>query len=94
MEHMTREVKTVTEQYGGLTKQTAEMQNDVKELKEDMAIVKPVIQQNSKDIQGLKKDTKEIKSELHSVKMAIMTVSHEVGGHDKRIKKVEEKVVV
>ena len=94
MEKMDSTVKTVTEQYGSIIKKIDNVASDVSDLKEDMAIVKPVVEQNSKDIQELKRDMKEVKSELHSVKMAVMTVSHEVGNHEKRIKKVEEKVFV
>ena len=87
MEKMDSTVKTVTEQYGSTSKKIDNVANDVSDLKEDMAIVKPAVE-------TLIKDMKEVKSELHSVKMAVMAVSHEVGDHEKRIKKVEEKVFV
>jgi len=87
MEKMDSTVKTVTEQYGGIIKKIDNVANDVNDLKEDMAIVKPAVE-------ILSKDMKEVKLELHSVKMAVMNVSHEVGDHEKRIKKVEEKVFV
>jgi len=87
LEKMDSTVKTVTEQYGGIVKKIDNVANDVNDLKDDMAIVKPAVEMLGRDI-------KEIKSELHSVKMAVMTVSHEIGGHEKRIKKVEEKVFV
>lgn len=87
MEKMDSTVKTVTEQYGSIVKKIDNVASDVNDLKDDMAIVKPAVE-------ALSKDMKEVKSELHSVKMAVMTVSHEVGNHEKRIKKVEEKVFV
>ncbi len=87
MEKMDSTVKTVTEQYGSIIKKIDNVASDVDDLKGDMAIVKPAVEM-------LGKDVKEIKSELHSVKMAVMTVSHEVGDHEKRIKKVEEKVLI
>ena len=85
MEHMTKEVKTVTEQYGALAKETSEIKSDVKGLKEDMAIVKPAVE-------GLSKDMKEAKSELSSVKYAVMDISKTSKDHGKRIEKLEEKV--
>ena len=87
MEKMDATVKTVTEQYGSIVKKIDNVADDVNNLKEDVAIMKP-------SVEVLVKDVKEIKSELHSVKMAVMTVGHEVGDHEKRIKKVEEKVFV
>ena len=87
MEKMDSTVKIVTEQYGGISKKIDNVASDVSDLKEDMAIVKPAVE-------TLIRDMKEVKSELHSVKMAVMGVSHEVDDHEKRIKKVEEKVFV
>lgn len=87
MEKMDFTVKTVTEQYGSIVKKIDGVASDVNGLKEDMAIVKPAVE-------VLGKDMKEVKSELHSAKMAVMTVSHESGDHEKRIKKLEEKVLV
>ena len=94
LEKMDTTVKTVTEQYGNLTKQVSGVKNDVEELKNDMAIIKPAVEANSKDIQELKKDVKEIKSELHSMNMALMETGHETKDHEKRIKKLEEKVLI
>ena len=107
MEKMDSNVKTVTEQYSGLAKQVSELKSDVKDLKNDMAIVKPALERNCKDVQGLKqdmvevkndlqelkKDMCEVKSELGSVKMVVVNISHEIKDHDTRIKKVEEKVI-
>ncbi len=101
MEHMTKEVKGVAEGHGILAKKIDRVEAGLEELREDMAIIKPAVEQNCKDIREIKtdigeikKDMKEVKSELHSVKMAVMTVNHEVGDHEKRIKKIEEKVFV
>lgn len=101
MEHVTKEVKVVAEGHGILVKKIDKIKSDIGELKEDMAIVKPVVERNSKDIQELKtdvqevkKDIREVKSELHSMNMAIMETSHETKDHEKRIKKIEEKVFV
>ena len=86
MEKTDSTVKTVTEQYGSLIKKIDDVSSDVTDLKEDMAIVKPAVEMQSKDL-------KEIKSEFHFVKMAVMNVGHEIKDHEKRIKKVEEKVL-
>ena len=85
MEKMDSTVKTVTEQYSGLVKQVSGVKSDVNEFKNDMAIIKPAVAANSKDL-------KEIKSELRSMNMALMETSHETKDHEKRIKKIEEKV--
>ena len=87
MEKMDSTVKTVTEQYSSIIKKIDSVGSDVVDLKEDMTIVKPAVEMHSKDL-------KEIKLELHFVKMAVMDVSREINGHEKRIKKVEEKVLV
>ena len=87
MEKMDSTVKTATEQYSSLAKQMSEVKSDVNELKNDTAIIKPAVEVNSKDL-------KEIKSELHSMNMALMETSHETKNHEKRIKKIEEKVFV
>lgn len=87
MEKMDSNVKTVTEQYGGLAKQVSELKNDIKEIKDDIAIVKPAVEAHSKDL-------KEIKSELHSMNMALMETSHDTTDLKKRVKRVEEKVLV
>ena len=87
MEKMDSTVKTVTEQYGSLIKKIDNIGSDVVDLKEDMSIVKPAVEMHGKDL-------KEIKSELHYVKMAVMDVSREMKDHEKRIKRVEEKVIV
>ena len=101
MEHMTKEFKTVAEGHSILVKkldkvesEIGEIKKDVHELKNDMAIVKPALERNCKDVQGLKQDMREVKSELGSVKMIVMNISHEINDHEKRIKKVEEKVFV
>jgi len=99
MEKMDSTVKTVTEQYGGLVKKIDKIGDDVNELKNDMAIVKPAVEAHSRDIQelktdmsglktdlgGLKKDMSEVKSELHSVNMAVMDNSHRIDGIDKKL---------
>jgi len=87
LEKMDAKVKTVTEQYSGIIKKTDSMTDDVNELKTDMSIVKPVIEQ-------LAKDMKEVKSEVSSVKFAVMDVANNKKDHKKRIEKLEEKVHV
>ncbi|MDP2929796.1 MAG: hypothetical protein Q8O01_07045 [Candidatus Omnitrophota bacterium] len=94
MEKMDSTVKTVTEQYGGIIKKIDSMSSDVSDLKEDIAIMKPALERNCKDVQELKQDMREVKSELKSVKMIVVNISHETNDHEKRIKKVEEKVFV
>lgn len=94
MEHMTKEVKTVAEGHSILVKkldkvesELGEVKKDIHELKNDMAIVKPVLEMHTTDL-------REIKSELKSVKMVVVNISHEMNDHEKRIKKVKEKVFV
>lgn len=93
MEQMKHEIKTVAEGHSILVKkldkvesEIGEVKKDIHELKNDVAIMKPALERNCKDMQ-------EVKSELGSVKMIVMSISHEIKGHDKRIKKVEEKVL-
>ena len=93
MEKMDSTVKTVTEQYGGLVKKIDSIGRDVSDLKEDMAIVKPALERNCKDMVEVKNDLQEVKSELNSVKMIVVNISHEIKDYDRRIKKVEEKVL-
>ncbi|MFH1593636.1 MAG: hypothetical protein ABID09_02940 [Candidatus Omnitrophota bacterium] len=101
MEHMTKEVKIVAEGHGILVKKIDNIEselsgvkndinglkNDVHGLKNDMAIIKPIVAANSKDL-------KEIRSELHFMNMALMETSHETKDHEKRIKKLEDKVLI
>ena len=94
MEQMKHEVKTVAEGHSILIKkldkvesELGEVKKDIHELKNDMAIVKPVLEMHTTDL-------REIKSELKSVKMVVVNISHEMNDHEKRIKKVEEKVFV
>jgi len=115
MEKMDSTVKTVTEQYGGLVKKIDSISSDVSDLKEDMAIMKPALERNCKDMlevksdmqevkkdmrevkndmREVKKDMREVKSEVHSVKMVVTAISRETNDHEKRIKRVEEKVFV
>jgi len=108
MEKMDSTVKTVTEQYGGLITKIDSVSSDVSDIKEDIAIMKPALERNCKDIMELKKDMQEVKkdtlelkkdmrevrSDLHSVKTIVTAISHEANGHEKRIKRVEEKVLV
>jgi len=87
MEQMKHEVKTVAEGHSILVKKLDKVESEIGELKNDMAIIKPIVAANSKDL-------KEIKSELHSMNMALMETSHETKDHEKRITKIEEKVFV
>ncbi|MCX5668405.1 MAG: hypothetical protein NTY34_08935 [Candidatus Omnitrophica bacterium] len=85
LEEIHHQVKTVAEQYSDIVEQMSEIKSDVKDLKNDMAIVKPVLEMHTTYL-------REIKSELGSVKMVVVNSSHEMNDHEKRIKKVEEKV--
>ena len=80
MEHMTKEVKTVAEGHSILVKKLDKVESEISEIK--------------KDVQELKQDMREVKTELGSVKMIVVNTSHEINDHEKRIKKVEEKVFV
>jgi len=80
MEHMTKEVKTVAEGHSILVKKLDKVESEIGEIKNDE--------------QELKKDMREVKSEIGSVKMIAVNISHEMNDHEKRIKKVEEKVFV
>jgi len=81
MEHMTKEVKIVAEGHSILVKKLDKVESEIGEIKKDVQ-------------EGLKQDMREVKSELGSVKMIVMNISHEINDHEKRIKKVEEKVFV
>lgn len=72
---------------GDLKIDVKDLKTDMAMLKNDMAIVRPVTEANSKDL-------KEIKSELHYVKMAVMETSHDSDDLKKRVKRVEEKVII
>lgn len=52
-----------------------------------MSIIRPAVEMQGKDI-------KEIKSGLHSVKTIVTAIGHETNDHEKRIKRVEERVFV
>jgi chromosome segregation ATPase len=80
MEQMKHEVKTVAEGHSILVKKLDKVESEIGEIKND--------------VQGLKQDMREVKSELGSVKMIVINISHEMNDHEKRIKKVEEKVLV
>ena len=86
MEQMKHEVKTVAEGHSILVKKLDKVESEIGEVKKGMVEVK-------NDLQELKKDMREVKSELNSVKIVVVNISHESNDHEKRIKKVEEKVL-
>lgn len=101
MEQMKHEVKTVAEGHSILVKkldkvesEIGEIKNDVQEVKNDVQGLKKDMVEVKNDVQELKQDMREVKSELGSVKMIVMNISHEINDHEKRVKKVEEKVFV
>ncbi len=108
LEDIRQQVKIVAEGHGTIIKNLEDhgkrldsMSSDISDLKEDISIMKPALERNCKDmlevkndLQELKKDMREVKSELGSVKMVVVNISHEINEHEKRIKKVEEKVLI
>ena len=101
MEHMTKEIKIVAEGHGILVRKIDKIESDVVELKTDVHLLKTDVHLLKTDVHVLKtdmkevkKDMREVKSELHYMNMALMDTSHETKDHEKRIKKIEEKVFV
>jgi len=94
MEQMRHEVKTVAEGHSILVKKVDEVKSDLSEVKTDLNAVKSDVDKVKSDISELKTDVREIKSEFHSMSMALMETSHETKDHEKRIKKLEERVFV
>ncbi len=79
MEHMDKQVKTTAEQYGSLAKRMDSLCIDVKELKEDMAIVKPAVKKLGSELGTVKLELGTVKSELGTVKSELGTVKSELG---------------
>ena len=94
MEHMTKEVKIGAEGHSILVKKIDNIESELGEVKKDVNELKNDVHELKDDVHGLKKDVTIIKSELHSVKMVVTAISHETNNHEKRIKRVEEKVFV
>ena len=93
MEQMKHEVKTVAEGHSILVKKLDKVESEIGEVKNDLQEVKKDMVEVKDDLQVLKKDMREVKSELGSVKMVVVNISHETKDYEKRIKKVEEKVL-
>jgi len=98
MEHMTKEVRTVAEGHDILARKLDKVESDIGSIKTDLRTVKL-------DVGALRLEMKVVKSEVHSISMAIIDTSHTVDrlekkvdgaleNHDKRITKLEEKVLV
>jgi len=87
MEQMRHEVKTVAEGHSIIIKKLEDHDNEFSKIKSDIGELKT-------DVHVLKSDVREIKSELHSMNAAIMETGRETKGHEKRITKLEEKVLV
>ena len=87
MEQMRHEVKTVAEGHSVIIRKLEDHDKEFSTIKSDIAELKT-------DVHVLKSDVREIKSELHSMNAAIMETGHEVKDHEKRVKKLEEKVLV
>ena len=94
MEQMKHEVKTVAEGHSILVKKLDKVESEIGEVKKDVRELKKDMVEVKNDVQELKKDMREVKTELGSVKMIVVNISHEINDHEKRIKKVEEKVFV
>jgi len=94
MEHMTKEFKTVAEGHSILVKKLDKVESEIGEVKKDVQELKQDMVEVKNDVHELKQDMREVKTELGSVKMIVVNVSHEMNDHEKRIKKVEEKVFV
>jgi len=103
MEKMDSTVKTVAEQFGGVIKKIDKLTDNVVGLKNDMTIIKPAVEQHSRDLKEIKSELFSTKSEVSSIKMAVVDNSHRLDkiekklgsnldNHEKRIEKIEEKV--
>lgn len=87
MEQMRHEVKTVAEGHSVIIRKLEDHDKKFVKIESDITEIKT-------DLHAVKSDVRAIKSELHSMNMALMETSHETKDHDKRIKKLEEKVLV
>lgn len=85
MEKMDSTAKTVTEQYSSVIRKIDGLRDDVDELKNDMAIVKPAVEANSRGL-------KEVKSELNSINMAVMDSSRQIKQNTSKINDLNTKV--
>ena len=94
MEQMKHDVKTVAEGHSILVKKLDKVESEIGEVKKDVRELKKDMVEVKNDVHELKQDMREVKTELGSVKMIVVNVSHEMNDHEKRIKKVEEKVFV
>ena len=80
MEQMRHEIKTVAEGHGSIIRKLEE--HDKRFDKVDAKLTEH------------DKKFAKVESELQSISMAVMDTGHEIKEHQKRIKKVEEKVFV
>lgn len=87
MEQMRHEIKTVAEGHGSIIRKLEEHDKRFNDIDERFDKI------DSKLTEHDKKFAK-VESELQSISMAVMDTGHEIKEHEKRIKKVEEKVVV
>ena len=94
MEQMKHEVKTVAEGHSILIKKLDKVESEIGEVKKDVHELKQDMVEVKNDVHELKQDMREVKTELGSVKMVVVNISHEINDHEKRIKKVEDKVFV
>ncbi|MFH0763784.1 MAG: hypothetical protein V1927_02125 [Candidatus Omnitrophota bacterium] len=90
LENMHSDIKKIAEAQSSHGNRLDKIETAVKEIptiRSEIKIISMAVEANSKDL-------KDIKSELHSMNMALMDISHVTENHEKRIKKVEEKVFV
>jgi len=86
VEQVRHEIKTVAEGHGSVIKKLEEHDKRFNDIDERFDKI------DSKLVEHDKKFAK-VESELQSISMAVMDTGHEVKEHEKRIKKVEEKVL-
>ncbi len=97
MEQMRHEVKTVAEGHSILAKKLDKVGSEIGDVKMELQAVKA-------DVHTAKSDVHAMKSELHSVNMAVMDTAKQADKiekkldenleiHEKRISKLEEKVL-
>ena len=87
MEHMTKEVKTVAEGHTAIMRKLEHHDGKFGDMDRRFDKI------DAKLIEHDKKFAK-VESELQSISVALMETSHETKGHEKRIKKLEEKVLI
>ena len=87
LERMQRDISTVAEGVVDLQRKTTLMATQLQAVTDDMAVVKPVVQQNTRDIAQNTRDISEIKA-------GIGRIEQQLTSFNQRLTTVEQKVAV